>query len=65
MAAFGPDVPVDDEHPGGAWFGSGCDKGGMTATVPWGNNAAKVKLRARTTGPNGVVVAWRCGDGGR
>ena len=55
----------DDEHPNGGWFGTGCDKHGGEGLVPWGNNAASPKFRARTVGPNGVVVAWRCGDGGR
>jgi hypothetical protein len=55
----------DKEHPNGAWFGTGCDKNGMTGEVPWGNNLASAKFRARTAGPNGVIVAWRCGDGGR
>jgi hypothetical protein len=52
-----------DENGNEHWYapgGVGCGKGGGSGTVPWGNNAAIPKFRARSAGPNGVVVAWRC-----
>jgi hypothetical protein len=54
----------DENHPRGGWFGTGCSKNGGEGKVPWGNNAASARFRAKTVGPNGVIVAWRCGDGG-
>lgn len=52
-----------DENNKEQWYAPGgfaCGKGDGSGKVPWGHNAAQPKFRARSAGPNGVVVAWRC-----
>lgn len=52
-----------DENGQERWYrpgGIACGKSGGSGKVPWGNNAAIPKFGARSAGPNGVAISWRC-----